>query len=91
MSGSLRWRMGLCLAVVLVALMYVLPSIPGVAGSPLARFLPSKTISLGLDLKGGIHLTLGVDMKKALEASLDRMGEDLKATAREKEINVLRG
>jgi preprotein translocase subunit SecD len=83
--------MGLCLAIVLIALIYVLPSIPGVAGSPLARFLPSKTISLGLDLKGGIHLTLGVDMKKALEASLDRMGEDLKATAREKEINVLRG
>ena len=90
MTGSLRWRMGLSLVVLLIAALYVLPSIPGVADSPLGRFLPSKTINLGLDLKGGIHLTLGVDMKKALENSLDRMGDDLKATAREKEINVLR-
>ncbi len=40
---------------------------------------PSKKIRLGLDLKGGMHLVLGVDMKKAVDAAV------------EKEITLLQG
>ena len=55
--GSLRWRAILAAAVVLVALVYFLPSVPAVRHSSLGALLPSQEISLGLDLKGGIHLT----------------------------------
>lgn len=40
--------------------------------------LPEHRINLGLDLKGGLSLTLGVDTKKALEAEAQVYIEDLK-------------
>ena len=35
---------------------------------------PEKTINLGLDLQGGIHLVLGVDMDKAIGSQVARSG-----------------
>jgi preprotein translocase subunit SecD len=68
----------------------MLPSIPGVKESPLGALLPGDSVNLGLDLKGGIHLTLGVDMDTAMHNNLSRLGDDLKAAAREESIFVLR-
>ncbi|HBE94377.1 MAG TPA: protein translocase subunit SecD [Desulfovibrio sp.] len=87
---KLNWRVALTLVVLVLGAAYVLPSIPAVQNSPLARILPDRRINLGLDLKGGIHLTLGVDMKKALENSLAIAGDDLRNAAREDEIVVLK-
>lgn len=89
MDKSLRWRMILALAVLAIGVAYVLPSVPAVKDSFLGRILPSNTINLGLDLKGGIYLTLGVDMDKALENNLARQGDELKAAARESKVAVL--
>jgi preprotein translocase subunit SecD len=88
--GSLRWRAILAAAVVLLGLIYTLPSIPAVRNSSLGALLPSKEINLGLDLKGGIHLTLGVDMDTALTNAVTSLGQDLRVEAREKKITVLR-
>lgn len=90
MNGSLRWKIVLTLLVVAFGVTYLLPSLPAVQNSGLARMLPDDKISLGLDLKGGIHLTLGVDMEKALDNNLSRMGDDLRAIAREDGIIVLK-
>ncbi|WP_320170036.1 protein translocase subunit SecD [Maridesulfovibrio sp.] len=90
MNGSLRWKIVLTLLVVVFGVAYLLPSLPAVQKSDLARLLPEDKISLGLDLKGGIHLTLGVDMEKAMENNLSRMGDDLRAIAREDSIIVLK-
>lgn len=49
--GSLRWRAVLAAFVIVVALIYILPSIPSVRTSFLGKLLPSDEISLGLDLK----------------------------------------
>lgn len=87
---SLRWRIIITLCVLLFGLAYMLPSIPGVAGSPLAKMLPGEPVNLGLDLKGGIHLTLGVDMDTAMQNNMARLGNDLKSIARDEEIYVLR-
>jgi preprotein translocase subunit SecD len=87
---KLNWRVALTLLVLVFGAAYVLPSIPAVQNSPLARILPDRRINLGLDLKGGIHLTLGVDMKKALENSLSIAGDDLRNASREEEIVVLK-
>ena len=40
---------------------------------------PKKTINLGLDLQGGLHLVLGVDVDKALEAQVDRASDTIRA------------
>jgi Preprotein translocase subunit SecD len=87
---NMTWRVALTLVVIILGAAYVLPSIPAVQDSPLAKFLPNRRINLGLDLKGGIHLTLGVDMKKALENSLSIAGDDLRNSAREDDIVVLK-
>jgi len=88
--GSLRWRALLAAFVIVVALIYVLPSIPSVRNSSLGALLPSDEINLGLDLKGGIHLTLGVDLDTALGNAITSASQDLRMEAREKKILVLR-
>ncbi|WP_462323653.1 protein translocase subunit SecD [Desulfoplanes sp.] len=90
MNGSLRWRVILTLVVAVVALAYVLPSFPRLQTSGLKKILPASEINLGLDLKGGIHLTLGVDVEKAVLNSLAQMGQDIRAESREEGVLVLR-
>lgn len=41
---------------------------------------------LGLDLRGGVHFMLAVDMEGALEKSLDRYSTDIRSTLREHKI-----
>jgi preprotein translocase subunit SecD len=90
MQGSLRWRIILIIFVLGLGLIYALPSVPGIKNSALTKILPDNEINLGLDLKGGIHLTLGVDVQKAIENSLAQMGQDIRSEAREESILVLR-
>ncbi len=89
MKGSLRWRIALTLVVTILGVLYMLPSILP-QDSPLRDMLPKERISLGLDLMGGIHLTLGVEVDKAVENALSQTGQDLRALAREEEIVLLR-
>ncbi|MBN2140683.1 MAG: protein translocase subunit SecD [Desulfovibrionaceae bacterium] len=89
MKKALHWRIILALAVMVFGVAWVLPSIPGVGQSMLGRILPKDTIGLGLDLKGGIYLTLGVDMDKAMDNNLTRIGDDLKSAAREDNAIIL--
>ena len=86
---GLRWRLILASLVFLISLVYALPSVP-VIGPALEGVLPSSRISLGLDLKGGIHLTLGVDVAKAVSNSLAIAGQDLRRMAQDEKIVVLR-
>ncbi len=85
-----RWRLIVAILVFAISLVYVLPSIPFVQQSGLSNLLPKAHINLGLDLKGGIHLTLEVDVEKAVTNSLAQLGQDIRAEAQEKGISVLR-
>lgn len=61
--------------VVVVSLVFFLPSIPSIyqeLPSWLKAAMPSKGITLGLDLQGGIHLVLEVDEARAVEIAVDR-------------------
>ena len=86
---GLRWRLAIAAVVFLASLIYALPSVPGI-GSALERVLPANRINLGLDLKGGIHLTLGVDVAKAVTNALALTGQDLRRLAQDEKIVVLR-
>jgi preprotein translocase subunit SecD len=61
-----------------------------IAGSTWFLYPPKKTINLGLDLQGGIHLVLGVDVDKALEAQVERAGDTIRADLEKKGIGVTR-
>ncbi|MFP4168522.1 MAG: protein translocase subunit SecD [Desulfonatronovibrionaceae bacterium] len=88
--GGLRWRIILILIVLICGLVYVFPSIPQVRDSSLREKLPDDQINLGLDLKGGIHLTLGVGVEEAVENALAQNGRDIRSLAREQDVFVLR-
>jgi len=90
MYRNLRWRLLLTLAVMLAALILVLPSAPGIKDTTLGKILPDTAINLGLDLKGGIHLTLGVDVDKAIENNMASLGQDIKASSREENLALLK-
>lgn len=86
---GLRWRLLISCAVFILCLVYALPSVP-VIGDRFEKFLPSSRINLGLDLKGGIHLTLGVEVDKAVANSLAMAGQDIRRLAQDEKIVVLR-
>src|SRR5205085_11950413 len=76
MPRNLRTRAIVVLVVVLGSIWYLYP--------------PKKTINLGLDLQGGIHLVLGVETDKAIASQTDRVAEDLKGALEKKGIGVTR-
>ncbi len=76
MPRRLWLRVGIVAIVVLGSIWYLYP--------------PKKTINLGLDLQGGIHLVLGVETDKHVAAQTDRAAEDLKASLEKKGIPIRR-
>ncbi len=83
-----KWKLFLILAPVVVACIYVIPSLcstpPGWWTS--VGILPSEKIHLGLDLQGGVHLVLEVQSEKAVENRLERTAQDLKSAMRKAQI-----
>ena len=85
MSGSLKLRGG----VVLLALVFSLVSLaPTFFGNSLPGWWTGMfdPIHLGLDLQGGMHLVLGVDVDKAVESRLDSAVDQVESLLNEKEV-----
>ena len=55
-----------------------------------ALYPPKKSINLGLDLQGGIHLVLGVETDKHVAGQTDRAAEDFKAALDRRGVGVKR-
>lgn len=94
---QLKWKLFLIVALVVVSLLYVVPSVyfklPGWWTT--LGVLPTEKIHLGLDLQGGMHLVLEVQTQKAVESRIERTVEELrlamkKAGIRYAEINRIR-
>ncbi|HUG37271.1 MAG TPA: protein translocase subunit SecD [Candidatus Limnocylindrales bacterium] len=97
MRRNLPLRIGIVAAVVIVSLIYLYPPPwvreylygPAIGQAHTARFLP-RTLNLGLDLQGGIHLVLGVDLDKAVEGQVERTASNVRAVLEKKGIAVSR-
>ncbi len=72
---------------ILVSLFILLPTIIP-TNSRFADYLPGKKINLGLDLRGGIHIVLGVDVQKALDVEVDKFTVDLQNRLEEQKLSV---
>ncbi len=86
MDKSLRWRIAMVLAVFVLAVTYTLPTFT----NSLPSWWPQKKVSLGLDLKGGIHLVMGVDLNVVLENTAGRMAEELRRSLAEESISAVK-
>ncbi|MBT8342660.1 MAG: protein translocase subunit SecD [Desulfatitalea sp.] len=86
---TLSWRPVVIAAVLLAAFVYVLPTLDMLVEKKDAPTLwPRKQINLGLDLKGGMHLVLQVDSDKAVENTVDRALNELRAFVRKNNIRI---
>ncbi|HDZ24746.1 MAG TPA: protein translocase subunit SecD, partial [Desulfobacteraceae bacterium] len=89
MSKNLGIRAGIIALVVVVALIYLTPSLTKKLPPWWSNVLPKDKIHLGLDLQGGIHLNLEVEADKAVESNLERVVEVLKHDLRKSKIRYL--
>ena len=74
MYKNLKWRILSILIVIFGAIALAYPL--------------EEKISLGLDLQGGMHLVLEVKVEKAVEASLERLADDIKRDIGEEDLEV---
>lgn len=86
MKKNLGLRAAIAGILIVIGLIYLTPSILKTLPGWWAGFLPKEKIRLGLDLQGGMHLTLEVDAIKAVESSLERNIEELRSDMRKKHI-----
>lgn len=81
---ALKYRISFAVFVIAGALFLVLPTL-----SPSLSISPNTGIHLGLDLKGGVQLTLGVDTPVSLQTTLTSTGQMLRQKAQEQGIVIL--
>lgn len=88
MKKGIRGRVLLLTLTVLLSAIYFLPSTPMFDSFPdwWKRLMPSKAITLGLDLQGGIHLVLEVEEEKAVSNLVDRAVTGFSDVLKEKKI-----
>ena len=86
MNKNLRWKVIVIIATMLVFLFGIFGIPKSWSGSGLLSSMTDR-IHLGLDLKGGTHLILQVQVNDAVKADADRAIERLKDELRTRKIN----
>ena len=95
MDSSWKWKAGFIVAVALLCAYGLVPSVVYFRMPPEARndqkafeeknpkWAPSKHLNLGLDLQGGVHLVMGVEVDKAVREKAVRRAEEISAELQE--------
>ena len=81
------WKVAVILAVCLAGVIYSLPNLfPRAEMERMPDWLPHQQINLGLDLQGGSHLLLEVDLQAVIDERLASVLDDVRATLRPERI-----
>ena len=86
-NGSGRLRLALAGLLVVASLVLLIPSFYTSLPSWLSPMDSLPKIQLGLDLQGGTHLLLEVQLDEAVNASLRRRGEDIKRAMKDNKLD----
>ncbi len=89
MNTTLKLKIGLLFTIILFSIMTLVPSFYPQAPSWWKKYLAPEGLKLGLDLQGGMHLVLRVDLDKAVENSLELAAGDLKESLADKGITAV--
>lgn len=90
MSRTLIWKILLLVSIITFSGVTLLPSVYKDVPDWWRNYLAPEGLRLGLDLQGGMHLVLKVDLDKAIENSLDFAAQDLKDALADKKVSVVR-
>ena len=90
MNTNLKLKIGLLFTLILFSVMTIVPSFYKGAPEWWKKYLAPQGLQLGLDLQGGVHMVLRVDLDKAVTNKLDLAAQDLKKTLAKKNISAVR-
>ena len=79
-----RWKIAMILLVCMTGIVTALPNFLSEdqrAGLP--GFMPADTLSLGLDLQGGVHLLLEAQTQEVVDAKLKNLAEEVRQIRRD--------
>jgi protein-export membrane protein SecD len=85
-----RWQSLLILGIVLIGVVFTSPNLLSQkTRDALPDWVPSETINLGLDLRGGSYLLLEVEMAAVMQEQLDNLVDAIRLELRGQRINYL--
>ncbi|RPH39534.1 MAG: protein translocase subunit SecD, partial [Desulfobulbaceae bacterium] len=90
MNTSLKLKLGLLVFLLVLSVVTIVPSFYSATPDWWKKYMAPEGLRLGLDLQGGMHLVLKVDLKKAEENSLELAANDLKDTLSEQSVSAIR-
>lgn len=81
-----KWwlKFGMIVFMIVMSVLYLLPTLLGDDLPEWYGSILNKRLNLGLDLRGGIHLVLGVEVDKAVVDYVDRLTEEVNRQCEEK-------
>ncbi len=90
MNTSLKLKLSALFFIVILSVITIVPSF--YKGTPdwWQKYMSPEGLRLGLDLQGGMHLVLQVNLDKAEEDSLELAASELKDTLKEEGISAVR-
>jgi len=98
MDRAWYWKAGLIVAITLLAIYALVPSVTyfrlpagerneaSVFERARPKWAPARHLNLGLDLQGGIHLVMGVEVDRAVREKAVRRAEELAAEMERKDV-----
>lgn len=90
MKKKVFWRFFIIGFTVLMSIIFFLPNTPIFRYMPewWKRNMPSKGITLGLDLQGGVHLVFEVEGQRAVETTTERIAQSIRDSLTKKKLNA---
>ena len=89
MNTNLKLKIGLLFTLILFSVMTIVPSFYKDSPEWWRKYLAPQGLKLGLDLQGGVHMVLRVDLDKAVANSLGLSAQDLKKGLAKKNISAV--
>ncbi len=89
MNTALKIKLGFLFFLIVLAVITVVPSFYAGAPSWWKKYMAPEGLRLGLDLQGGMHLVLKVNLQKAEENTLELAANDLKDTLAEESVTAV--
>ena len=89
MNTTIKLKLASLFFVILLAIVTIVPSFYASAPSWWKTYLAPEGLRLGLDLQGGMHLVLKVNLQRAQENTLELSANDLKDRLAEEAISAV--
>ncbi len=85
-GGSGLNRLYLAAALVVIAVVLLIPSLEIQVPPQLKSWFPNSKVQLGLDLQGGTHLLMAVKLEDAVKTQIRRRGDDIKKELKDNKL-----